>query len=253
MGERASHVHVTGNTYRGCNFESNCKVMQRRMYDSHMAARVRTATKDGMLRFGPPASGIEQYCSMPRSIWLQGKRAHRPWREIDENVMRSLFLFHEDDAVDCGPLSGLWNRVQREKKAEHGDTASYRSKTASRAELPLTTAPTVEKIETSPSHDIRPLPVDKGHDPDEKGDDPVEGAVTDQAPDLSPDAVNRSDDSKTENEVEIAANEVGIEVGIEEDEDWVMFSDDEAWVIGDSDFEMLTGKNARSCTPSHCP
>ena len=33
-----------------------------------------------------------------------------------------------------------------------------------------------------------------------------------------------------------------------------MFSEDEAWVIGDSeDFEMFTAKNARSCTPSESP
>ncbi len=41
---------------------------------------------------------------------------------------------------------------------------------------------------------------------------------------------------------------------IADDEEWVMFSEDEAWVIGDSeDFEMFTAKNARSCTPSESP
>ena len=232
MGERASHVHVTGNLYRGCYFESNCKVMQRRVYDSHMAARARSATKDGMLRFGPPASGIEQYCSMPRSIWMQGKRAHRPWREIDENIMRSLFLFHEDDAVSCGPLSGLWSRVKGGETTEQSDAASFRSRTVSREETPLTTAPSVEKIETLRSDHISPQPV-------EKGDDRV---VVDKAPDQSPDAEIAADDSQTHDEL-----------GIAEDEDWVMFSDDEAWVIGDSDFELVTRKDARSHTPSQCP
>ena len=103
MGKRASHVHVIARRHIASIFESNSREMRRRMSDSHMAARSRP-TKDGMLRFTAPMSGIEQYISMSRppvSETLEG-----PGERWIQDVMRSLFLFHEDDAVSCGPLSG---------------------------------------------------------------------------------------------------------------------------------------------------
>ncbi len=241
MGKRASHVHVIARRHIASIFESNSREMRRRMSDSHMAARSRP-TKDGMLRFTAPMSGIEQYISMSRPLCL---RPRRPWREMDQDVMRSLFLFHEDDAVSCGPLSGLWSRGKAERRDDHTDTASVPSRIIARALSPLA-APPAEKFEDIP----RPI-------------EDIPGAIETQAapvplPEAPDDPVDSGGDieqtPETQEAEAITVTNTEPCDEIADDEEWVMFSEDEAWVIGDSeDFEMFTAKNARSCTPSESP
>ena len=216
--------------------------MQKRVYESHMAARVLAPTQDGMLRFGPPVHGVELCSSMSRNAWMQqGRRTRRPWREMDEDIMRSLFLFHEDDAINCGPLSGLWNRVRTTKRVECPETASKVS------EAPPVAAPTMERPET-PSMaigDETAFTLPEKVDDDRTDEDTIE-EPTDQ---------DRVIDGGECVEAVVDARVVKDDVAIRDEEEWVVFSDDEAWVIGDSeDFEFYnTSRCVRSYTPPQGP
>jgi hypothetical protein len=152
--------------------------------------------------------------------------------------MRSLFLFHEDDAVSCGPLSGLWSRAKGTRRDDHTDTASVPYRIMDRTLSPLA-APPVEKCENHPrpiEAQATPVPMPEG------ADDPVDSNG------------NIKQTTEAEDEEAIIATNSETCDEIADDEEWVMFSDDEAWVIGDpEDFEMLTPRIARSCTPSESP
>ncbi len=114
-----------------------------------------------------------------------------------------------------------------------------------RALSPLA-APPAEKIEDIPRpiEDI-PRPIETQAAPltlPEGADDPVDsGGDIEQTP-----------ETQEAEAITVTNTETCDEIA--DDEEWVMFSEDEAWVIGDSeDFEMFTAKNARSCTPSESP
>jgi hypothetical protein len=209
------------------------------MYESHMAARVLAPTQDGMLRFGPPVHGIELCSSMSRNAWMQGRRARRPWREMDEDIMRSLFLFHDDEAVGCSPLSGLWNRVRTTRRVESPETVDKASEAVTEAQPIIT--PTTERTETLAIEDaVAPVSV-------------LEKVDNDQAEDTIEEPTDQDRDIDRDQCVEavVDARVVKDDVPIRDEEEWVVFSDDEAWVIGDSeDFEFYnTSRCVRSYTP----